>query len=80
MPATVAFGNSVSSLTMAMVLSPRLAAMSTSPSRYTSAGEMTMKICFRPCLKIDVVAASGETMTFLYFSVMPATDSVIADE
>ena len=43
-PAADAFANSVSSLMMATVLSPRLAARSTSPSRYTSAGETTMKM------------------------------------
>ena len=70
----------VSSLMMATVLSPRLAAVSISPSRYTSAGEITMKMYFRPFLKMEVVAASGETMTFLYFSVTLATASVMGEE
>ncbi len=39
-----------------------------------------MKMYLRPCRKMEVVAASGETSTFLYFSLMPATDSVTADE
>ena len=39
-----------------------------------------MKMYLRPCRKTDVVAAKGETMTFLYFSLIPATDSVIAEE
>ena len=41
---------------------------------------MTMKMYFRPFRKIDVVAASGETMTFLYFSVTLAAASVTGDE
>ena len=79
-PLAAVFGKSVSSFTMAIVLSPRLAAMSTSPSRYTSAGEMIMKMYLRPFLKIEVVAASGATITFLCFSVTFATASVIAEE
>ena len=41
-----------------------------------------MKMYFRrgSFLKMDVVAASGETITFLYFSVTLATASVIGDE
>ena len=39
-----------------------------------------MKMYFRPFLKIDVVAASGATMTFLYFSVTLATASLTAEE
>ena len=39
-----------------------------------------MKMYLRPFLKIDVVAASGATMTFLYFSVTLATASVIGEE
>ena len=39
-----------------------------------------MKMYLRPCLKIEVVAARGETRTFLYFSLMPATDSVMPEE
>src|SRR5437773_2494594 len=41
--ASGAFEKRVSSFTMATVLRPRLAAVSMSPSRYSSAGEMTMK-------------------------------------
>ena len=33
----------------------------------------------RPFLKIDVVAASGATITFLYFSVTLATASLIEE-
>ena len=39
-----------------------------------------MKMYLRPLRKIDVVAASGDTITFLYFSVTFATASVIGDE
>ena len=39
-----------------------------------------MKMYFRPFLKMDVVEASGETITFLYFSVTLATASVMGDE
>ncbi len=39
-----------------------------------------MKAYLRPFLKIDVVAASGATITFLYFSVTLATASLMAEE
>ena len=39
-----------------------------------------MKTYLRPFLKIEVVAASGATITFLYFSVTLATASLIAEE
>src|SRR5882724_6682066 len=41
---------------------------------------MTMKMYLRPFLKIDVVAASGATVTFLYFSVTLTEASVTGDE
>ena len=39
-----------------------------------------MKMCFRPFRKVEVVAATGATMTVRYFSVTLATASVIGDE
>ena len=65
---------------MATVFSPRLAAMSISPSRYTSAADCTMNTNLRPFLKIEVVDASGATMGISYFSLTLATASVIGDE
>ena len=38
-----------------------------------------MKTYLRPFLKIEVVAASGDTFTFLYFSVTLATASLIGN-
>jgi len=71
---------SVSSLITAMLLRPRRAARSTRPSRYTSAGEITMKMYLRPFLKMEVVAARGATITLRYFSVTLATASVMGEE
>ena len=39
-----------------------------------------MNTYLRPFLKMDVVEASGETMTFLYFSLTLATASVMGEE
>ncbi len=39
-----------------------------------------MKMYLRPFLKIDVVAARGATITFLYFSVTLTAASVTGDE
>jgi hypothetical protein len=39
-----------------------------------------MKMNLRPFLKMDVVAASGATITFWYFSVTFTAASVIAEE
>ena len=39
-----------------------------------------MKMYLRPFLKMEVVAASGATITFLYFSVTLATASVTGEE
>jgi hypothetical protein len=39
-----------------------------------------MKMNLRPFLKMDVVAASGATITFWYFSVTLTAASVMADE
>jgi len=41
---------------------------------------MTMKAYLRPFLKMEVVAASGITITFLYFSVTLAAASDTGEE
>ena len=63
----------------ATVFSPRLAAMSISPSRYLSAGEGIMKTNFRPFLKIDVAAAFA-TIGIRCLSITFATASMRGEE
>ena len=61
----------------AIVLSPFFAAISSSPARNVSAGDTTMKMFFRPFSQMDVVEASGASITLPYFSVTLATASVM---
>jgi len=65
-PAAAAFENSVSSFTTATVLSPRRAAMSMRPSRYTSAGDRIMNTYLRrgSLRKILVTPLAATTSIF----------------
>ena len=58
-------------------LEPVAGRQSMAPSKYTSLGDAIMKMYFRPCLKIDVVAAVGEIIGILYLSGMSASNLVM---